>query len=281
MLFDLHCHSNLSDGVLSPEDLVSRAHEHGVTHLALTDHDCVLGIDRATVQAKALGMSLISGIEYSSQWSKRGVHIVGLGIDHNHPVIKASVEQQFILRQDRAEAIAVKLAKVGIPDALAGAKAYASADGLIARPHFAHFLVEQGHVSSVNQAFSRYLGQGKPADVKLAWPEMETVLGWIHAAGGLAVLAHPDKYKLTRTKQRALINAFVTLGGDAMEVLSGSAQPGAADYLAKLARERDLLASCGSDFHSPDQPWQELGRFGEMPANCEPIWEKLLTISAA
>lgn len=271
-LYDLHAHSNVSDGILSPEMLVSRAKDKGVDVLALTDHDTVAGLARAREAAAEQGLRLIDGIEFSCNWGKIGVHIVGLAVDPASAVIQQAVGEQCRIRELRAEKIAERLHKLGLPGALAGARALAG-EAVLGRPHFAQFLVDTGAVKSLNQAFKKYLGAGKPGDVKHMWPAMETAIDWIRAAGGVAVLAHPHKYNLTRTKICALASDFAAAGGRALEVLSGRQEPGVAEDLARIARERGLYASCGSDFHMPDQPWQELGAFGTMPALCKPVWE--------
>lgn len=251
---------------------MSRARAQGVSTLALTDHDTLDGLERAHRAAQAEGVTLIPGIEFSSQWGRGGVHIVGLSLDTAHPALLAAVARQRQAREERALAIAERLEKLGIPHALEGARQVA-AGGQIGRPHFARFLVEQGVVRDMGAAFKKFLGAGKPADVKFAWPDMTTVIEWIHGAGGLAVLAHPKKYPLTRTKMCALIHDFAEAGGDALEVISGQQPAGQADDLARIAQQTGLAASCGSDFHRPEAPWQELGNFGPLPGGCTPVWE--------
>lgn len=274
MIFDLHCHSNFSDGVLSPEDLVARAKSRGVSVLAITDHDTIAGVEIAQKASADLGIKLIPGIEFSSQWGKSGVHIVGLGVDPNARELLAAVAHQDEARNLRSEAIAVKLARAGFPNALQGAREL-SGKGTLGRPHFAQYLVNIGAVKNINAAFKKYLGTGKPADVKYDWPVMDKVIAWIHAAGGVAVLAHPAKYELTRMKMCALVDSFANAGGEAVEVISGM-QPAALTLdLARIVNGKSLYASCGSDFHAPDQPWQELGSFGELPAESKPVWKLL------
>ncbi len=272
MIYDLHSHSDRSDGILSPQALMSRARAQGVSVLALTDHDTVAGLAVARQAAAVEGVTLIDGIEFSSQWGKGGVHIVGLGIDPACAVLQEAIARQQRARDERAQAIAGRLAKMGVNEPLAGARNLAGGPA-VGRPHFARLLVEQGFVRDVSAAFKRYLGSGKSADVAYRWPPLEEVVAWIHAAGGLAVLAHPAKYKLTRTRLRGLVAAFAEAGGDALEVISGQQAPGLASELASLAERYGLAASCGSDFHSPDQPWQELGHFGTMPDHCRPVWQ--------
>lgn len=274
MIFDLHCHSNQSDGILSPEDLLSRAKTKGVDVLALTDHDTIAGLTSARQAADLHGVRLINGIEFSSQWGKGGVHIVGLGVDTTSSSLQRAISAQQDARTQRAEAIAERLQKAGFSAALEGAQSIAG-DALVGRPHFAQWLVKIGAVANVNAAFKKYLGAGKPADVKYQWPDMSHIIDWIHGAAGVAVLAHPFKYDLTRTKMCALIGDFKARGGDALEVISGHQAAGVAEDLARIAEANHLYASCGSDFHMPDQPWQELGNFGVLPERCRPVWQLL------
>lgn len=274
MKFDLHCHSYFSDGILSPEMLVSRAKEREVDVLALTDHDTIAGLFLAQKAAAECGIQLINGIEFSSQWGKGGVHIVGLGFDVESPDLIAAIMAQNASRSGRAEQIAARLAKAGITGSLEGAQALAG-NAYVGRPHFAQYLVSIGAVNNINAAFKKYLGTGKPADVKYEWPAMVTIIQWIHAAGGVAVLAHPCKYDLTRTKMCALIKDFAAAGGDALEVVSGMQAHPVTEDLARIAEANGLAASCGSDFHHPNQPWQELGCFPALPETCRPVWELL------
>lgn len=279
-VYDFHCHSDQSDGVLSPEHLVARAKDHGVNCLALTDHDTVAGIARARAHAVGKDITLVAGIELSTQWQGRGVHIVGLDIDVFSPVIVMAVERQSQARELRAITIADRLDKAGIHGALEGARTFAG-DASLARPHFARFLVESGAVSNMSQAFKRFLGTGKPGDVKSQWPDICTAVGWIRDAGGVAVLAHPAKYKLTRTKLCVLTQLFAEAGGRAIEVVSGKQPVGLAENLAKIAHQFQLAGSCGSDFHVPDQPWQELGCGSRLPAGVPPVWELLSSLKKA
>lgn len=271
LLYDLHCHSTASDGVLSPADLVTRAHTKGVTHLALTDHDTVGGLAEAAAVAAELGLQLINGIEISSQWQGINIHIVGLNIDIKASSLATLIESQHRARAERAEEIARRLAKLGFENCLQGAARYAGGD-LLGRPHFARYLVEIGAVSSVNQAFKKYLGNGKAGDVKQGWPEFEQVIQAIKEAGGIAVLAHPLRYGLTITKLRRLLEYFVKHGGQGLEVVSGQQSSNETETLVGLGERFSLYASCGSDFHVPDQPWQDLGGFGKLPAPCTPVW---------
>lgn len=271
MIYDLHTHSNASDGILTPEALVSRALVRGVTHLAITDHDTLSALPQAYSHAKASGLDLISGIEFSTQWRGRGVHLVGLNMDLSGPSLLAAVHSQAEARTTRALEIARRLEKLGIPDVWAGARQFAGSEAL-GRPHFAQYLMHKGYVPSMQAAFKKYLGAGKAGDVQQCWLEPEEIVAAITDAGGIAVLAHPLKYSLTHTKLRALVTDFSEWGGQAMEVISGQQNSMDTQLMARVAQQYQLYASCGSDFHVPDRPWQELGAFGKLPESCTPVW---------
>lgn len=269
---DLHCHSTASDGALAPAELVARAHERGVTHLALTDHDTLNGLAEARSAARNLGMTLIAGIELSCVWQRQTIHVVGLDFDPVQPAFLAAVKAQEESRWLRADAIAQRLSALNVEDLLARATAQAEGD-VPGRPHFARVLVEAGIVKDMAQAFQRHLGAGKRGDVKAFWPDLETVVQWITAAGGIAVVAHPRKYKLTATKLRALVTDFQAAGGEAIEVSTSGQSSGDLGFLAELCRRQKLLASQGSDFHFPSG-WSELGRMMALPEGLEPVWER-------
>lgn len=275
VIADLHTHTNASDGILRPDELVSRAKLQGVDLLAITDHDTVAGLKDAKAAADAVDLAFVGGIEVSCQWRGKGIHIVGLGIDAENPELLAAVASQAQVRQRRAIVIADRLEKVGLAGALEGAKAIAG-DAEIGRPHFARFMVDQGFSRTVDQAFKRYLGNGKIGDVKQEWPEIPPMVAAIQAAGGRAVLAHPDKYKLTRSKLRECLTDFKACGGNAMEVVSGQQTPNITRDMAQLCQRFELLASCGSDFHHPNAGWQELGRFDKLPPELTPVWHDWL-----
>lgn len=275
MLYDLHCHSDHSDGELSPEQLVDLARERGVTCLAITDHDTDSGYRRARLYCEAESdvPRLISGIELSCVWRKFSIHVVGLNLNVDHPPYVEALARQAQARERRAETIAHKLQKKsGLPDLLPAARRLA-AGSTIGRPHFAAAMLEQGLVSDLNAAFKRYLGAGKCGDVKTEWPELAEVVQWIVEAGGVAVLAHPLKYKMTRTKLRQMLTDFGECGGRAVEVASGSSDTAEVQYVARLARELGLLASAGSDFHGRKMPWNQLGRVAAIPADNPCVWE--------
>lgn len=269
MIVDLHCHTTASDGALSPADLVDRAVQQGVNVLAITDHDTVDGL--LQLPAAPADIEMVSGVELSCTWGKRLIHVVGLNIQIDSEPLITGLRQQQQSRQLRAELIAEKLEKYGF----SGAYDYVSAlagGGQIGRPHFARFLVEKGYVANEKQAFKKFLGAGKPGDIKTTWPSMATAVEWICASGGVAVLAHPHHYKLTTTKLYALTTDFRAAGGRAVEVISGQQPRDRTQYLLQLVERFDMLASIGSDFHRPGQAWNELGQMGELPGRCRPVW---------
>ena len=267
--YDLHCHSIASDGVLSPTELVHRAYAQGVNVLALCDHDTISGIDEAEIAAKEVGIEFITGVEISTNWEGKGIHIVGLNFDKTHPKMTALLQSQKALREKRAVEIGDKLEKAGIPHAYEGAKALA--DGEVTRAHYARYLVQIGKVSNDAQAFKRYLGQGKLAFVKAEWIDIPTAIETIHASGGIAVIAHPLRYNMTGKWVRRLIVDFKQWGGDGMEVADSGQTKDQRQYLARLANEYDLAASLGSDFHFPCG-WIELGKNLFLPEEVKSIW---------
>ena len=271
MLADLHTHTTASDGELSPEQLITRAKAAGISLLSITDHDTVAAY-KSLREYKETDMRLVYGIELSSVWRKTGVHIIGLNIDPDCAELNSAIKAQQNARYERAKTIAQKLTKLGFTGTLEGALKIAKGTAL-GRPHFAHFLVESGQVKTISIAFKKYLGQGKPGDVRENWPSLETVTGWISTAGGTAVLAHPAKYKLSNLRLQELLKDFCAANGHGLEVISGQQDDGLTKRLGKLAQQYGLLASCGSDFHRPGQPWAELGRGTALPSGCAPIWE--------
>ena len=269
--YDLHSHSTASDGTLSPAALVRLAAEAGVQVLALTDHDTVAGIREARDVAKASGVQLVSGVEISVTWSRQTVHIVGLNIDIESRTLEDGLRSLRDFRDWRAREIGRRLEKAGIRDAYAGALAHSNGT-LVSRTHFARMLVERGVVEDERKVFKHFLVQGKPGHVPGEWAPLEDALAWIHQAGGEAVIAHPARYKMTRTKLRRLFGEFQELGGEAIEVISGSHGRDDCVSMAKHTNDFGLLASAGSDFHSPENPWIALGRLPLLPGDCRPIW---------
>lgn len=269
MRFDLHTHTTASDGELSPAELLLRATDQGLTHIAITDHDTVAGYTDLEVPE---GLSLIPGIEFSSRWRKIGVHIVGLNIGLDHPALTQAIAQQQQVRVERAQTIAERLMKLGIEDPLPAVTALAGGSN-IGRPHFARHLVATGKVKNIREAFKKYLGAGKAGDVKQTWAPFDEVVGWINNAGGIAVLAHPAHYRLTQSKLQELVADFADADGASIEVVSGSQEPTVTRKLSSLCNDFDLHASVGSDFHRADARWAELGRFAALPDTCQPVWD--------
>lgn len=270
--YDLHTHSSASDGSLSPEILVQRAIEQNVDVLALTDHDGVEGLDQAIQAAATTQLTVIPGVEISVSWGNQTFHIVGLNIDHKHEALQQGLYELRQYRVERAKEIARRLAKAGIDNAFEGASRYAS-PVMLGRVHFAKFLVEHHHAKDIQDVFKRFLVRNKPGYVPGEWTSLEQAVNWINAAGGQAVVAHPARYKMTATKRRRLLAEFCELGGVGLEVVSGRQHPEEIKVLAKLTNEFNLLASCGSDFHSPNE-WSELGQITTLPSNVEPIWTR-------
>jgi predicted metal-dependent phosphoesterase TrpH len=269
--YDLHTHSTASDGTLTPAALVSRAVAKGVDVLALTDHDTLDGLAEAHAAADAWGLTLSPGVEISVSWGGRTIHIIGLGVDAEAEALRSGLARLTEYRQWRAEEIGRRLAEAGIEGALEGAQAFAGAR-MIGRTHFARFLVRQRRAASVRDVFKHYLVKGKPGHVAGDWASLEDAVGWIRAAGGQAVIAHPARYRFTRSKLLRLIGEFKELGGVGIEVVSGSHSRDEYLVYARHARENDLLASAGSDYHGPENPWVDLGRLPPLPAGCTPIW---------
>ncbi len=272
-LHDLHSHSTASDGTLSPSELVAHASEAGVRVLALTDHDTTAGLVEADQAAREHGLTLVPGAEVSVTWHGRTVHVLGLQLDRESPQLLEGLARLRAFRDWRALEIGRRLEKHGIQGAYAGARRLASGT-IVSRTHFARYLVEQGVASNIREVFRHFLVKNKPGYVQGRWASLAEAVGWIRAAGGQAVVAHPARYRLTASKLRALLHEFVDCGGEGLEVVSGSHSPEDARIMATYAREIGLLASSGSDFHGPDQASSnKLGGIAELPQGCTPIWE--------
>lgn len=273
---DLHCHSTVSDGHFAPADVARRAHAGGVTLWALTDHDELGGQQEAKRTAEALGMAYLSGVEISVTWASRTVHIVGLGIDPTNTTLIDGLARTRSGRAARAEAIGEQLAALGVPDAYRGALKYVSNPDMISRTHFARFMVESGYATSTQDVFSRYLGDGKAGNVPHRWSKLADAVGWIQAAGGEAIVAHPGRYDYTPLEFDALFAEFIDLGGKAIEVVTGSHTPDQYREYADVARRFGFEASRGSDFHAPGEGRVDLGTLPQLPADLKPVWERWL-----
>lgn len=272
MRYDLHTHSLHSDGTLAPAELVRRAHANGVEVLALTDHDVTDGLAEAADAARGLGLTFIPGVEISVTWMNQTLHIVGLNIDPAHPELQAGLAGLREFRHWRAQEIDRRLAKKRIVGALDGAARHAKG-AILSRTHFARFLVEQRHARDMAQAFKLFLARGKPAHVSGRWAPLGDAVRWIRGAGGVAVIAHPARYKLTAGKLRKLLGEFRDCGGQAIEVVAGRHDADTARHFAVVAQEHGLLASVGSDYHGPEGGWGDLGRVAPLPDGCTPVWE--------
>lgn len=269
---DLHCHSYHSDGSLAPAELVKRAHQQGVNVLALTDHDELDGLSEARREALKLGVYFVNGVEVSVSWEATTIHIVGLGFNPNDAVLKQGLESIRQERIRRAKKIAEKLEKCGIPNVWQEVTEEAGFES-VTRTHFARYLVDNGHAKDMQQAFKRWLGRKGKAFVSGHWVTLSEALQWIHNAGGVSVIAHPIRYKMTNAKMEKLIKEFKQHGGTGIEVVASRYTVQDKAYVASLARRYDLLASVGSDFHSPGNPYIELGQNLELPIDCRPLWE--------
>lgn len=273
--FDLHAHSTVSDGLLSPADLVRRAAERGVTALALTDHDEVSGFAAARAAADEAGIRVIAGVEVSVTWHDTTVHVVGLGVDPEDAALATGLAAIRSSRTTRASRIAESLDAIGIRGSLEGAYRYAANAELVGRTHFARFLVEAGISPDVKTVFRHYLAAGKPGYVPHRWAALADACAWIRGAGGVAVLAHPARYKVSRREMDSLVGEFKAAGGEAIEVISGNHDAAQAAAFARVARAHGLAASRGSDFHGPGEGYAELGRLAALPADLEPVWARL------
>ncbi len=269
MIYDLHSHSSASDGALEPDALLLHAAESGVDALAITDHDTLAAFGR--IDSPFPVPRLIPGIELSTTWRNIGVHIVGLNVDPASEILRRGVRKQQQSRSERAHIIARRLCSKGLPNMLDAVLQIADGEPAC-RPHFAEYLVSSGIAKDTKAAFRKYLGAGKPGDVRHCWASLPEVVSWIVQSGGTAVLAHPAKYRLTKTKLRDLASDFRGAGGTAIEVVCGQQSPNTTTHLAQLSRDLDLAASCGSDFHSSDNCWSRPGGFPPLPNDVRPVW---------
>jgi predicted metal-dependent phosphoesterase TrpH len=270
-VIDLHTHSNCSDGALTPTQLVERAVAAGVDVLALTDHDTVAGLTEAQREADRHGLTMVPGVEISASWRAQSIHVLGLWIDPASDPFKLQLRGQADLRRARMYNICGRLAKLGLPgDELLSA--VEAQPGLPTRAHLAEALVAGGHIARAEDAFRKYLGKGKAAHVAADWPPLAQIVAWIRAAGGIASLAHPVRYALSAGARRQLLADFAAAGGEALEVVTGGNGAQHADAAAMLAVKFGLKGSVGSDFHSPRQIWNPLGRSLKLPDCVVPVW---------
>jgi hypothetical protein len=272
---DLHCHSTASDGTLSPAEVVRRAHANGVDLLALTDHDELLGIADAAAEAADIGLRFVPGVEISVSWLDQTLHIVGLGVDPANQALISGLAQVRGGRDGRAMRIGDELARIGIHGAFEGALRYVGNPALVTRAHFARYLVEIGVAKNVHDVFLHYLARGKPGYVEHVWATLEDAVGWIKGAGGLAVVAHPGRYRLSCAEMNMLFEQFRDLGGEAVEVSCGAHDGGQLLAFARMARKYGLLASRASDFHGPEDSPIDLGRASPLPPDLTPVWTRL------
>lgn len=269
---DLHCHSVVSDGTLTPEALAERAKANGVNLWALTDHDELGGQERAKNAAKAFNIDYLAGVEISVTWMGQTIHIVGLGIDSEHHGIVEGLRRTREGRGNRAKQMSEQLLKVGIPGAYEGALHYAGNHQLISRTHFARYLVEQGVCKDTEQVFKNYLVEGKPGYIPHQWATLGDAVAWIKAAGGVAVIAHPGRYHFNALQTEELYKYFKDIGGLGIEVITGSHTPDQYQTYRKIAQHYGFLASRGSDFHDPNESHIDLGALPHLPDHLTPVW---------
>jgi predicted metal-dependent phosphoesterase TrpH len=269
---DLHCHSNVSDGVLAPAAVAAYARKGGVDVWALTDHDEVGGIKAARTAANGLGMRFVPGVEISVTWGGETVHVVGVQIDEDAPALAQGLAATRNGRDARGREIAAQLEQAGIPDAYQGAIKYVGNPDLLSRTHFARYLVEIGACNSTAEVFRKYLTEGKPGYVPHRWASLADAVGWIRQAGGIPVIAHPGRYRFTQLAEGALFDEFKQLGGNAIEVVTGSHTPDQYQTYAEVARRYGFLASRGTDFHAPGESRVEFDKLPPLPPGLTPVW---------
>ena len=272
---DLHCHSTVSDGTLSPEALAARASAQGVELWALTDHDEISGLQRARAAAAEHGLATLTGVEISVTFAGATVHIVGLGFQADDPELVQGLARTRGGRSERARDMSAELARVGIEGAFEGALKYVGNPDLVSRTHFARYIVERGICSDTNEVFRHYLAEGKPGYVPHRWASLGDAVQWIVGAGGIAVIAHPGRYPFSPTEEFALFSEFKRHGGQGVEVVTGSHTVAEYEEYAGMALEFDLLASRGSDFHAPGESRTDLGALPWLPGTLKPVWEAL------
>ncbi len=271
MKADLHNHSYYSDGVLSPSEVVNLANESGCNLFSLTDHDTTDGLDEAIEAAAELSLNLITGVEISAFWRNMTIHIVGLDIDVDNQFLQAGLQHNQALRAERAEKISLGLRRAGIADAMDKTKAL-SKTPMLTRTHFAQMLIQEGYCKDMKTVFRRFLVGKKPGGVRVQWKEFDEVIGWIHSAGGKAVLAHPFRYRMTNTKIKKMLLEFKEAGGDGMEVVTATSTPDEMHWSEQWAKEFNLLSSCGSDFHGWPNQRIKMGQLADLPKPSNEVW---------
>ncbi|MEI7611785.1 MAG: 3',5'-nucleoside bisphosphate phosphatase [Betaproteobacteria bacterium] len=273
LTIDLHCHSTASDGLLSAAEVARRASGNGVELFSLTDHDDLSGLAAARAVADEVGMRFVTGVEISIEWGGLQVHILGYNFDAEALALNAGLTAIRSGRIERARRMSDELEKVGIHGSFDGAMRYAGNPTLVSRAHFARYLVESGVCRDVRSVFDAYLVPGCPGYVDHRWATLEESVGWIVEAGGIASIAHPGRYKFSRPEMRLLIEDFKKCGGQALEIVSGSHSAENLAVFGRLARDYQMMASCGSDFHGPGESFVDLGKIAPLPAGLTPIWE--------
>ncbi len=274
--FDFHCHSTVSDGLLPPHAVAERAAANGVDLWSLTDHDDLGGQGAAREAAEALGMRFVSGVEISIEWKDRPIHIVGLGVEVVHPALCGGLDALRSGRLERARRMGEALAAIGIPGVFDGAMRYVTNPSLISRAHFGRYMVSIGIARDLPSLFLHYLTPGKPGYVDHRWATLEEAVGWISAAGGVAVVAHPGRYKMSGAGMRRFLDDFRDVGGQGIEVTCGSHSPDHVMHFARLARHYAFHASRGSDFHGPQESYVDLGRLPALPEDLKPVWRLVI-----
>lgn len=270
--FDFHCHSTVSDGLLPPQEVARRAAANGVDLWALTDHDDLGGLAIAKATAEEAGIDFVNGVEISIEWKGVPIHIVGLGFDAAHPALFGGLDSLKAGRLDRAKRMGDALAAIGIPGVYEGAVCFATNPSLISRAHFARYMVSIGIARDVPSVFQYYLTPGKPGYVDHRWASLEEAIGWINTAGGVAVVAHPGRYKMSGGDMRKFLDDFKEMGGQGIEVTCGSHSPDHVMHFARLVRHYALHASRGSDFHGPTESYVDLGKLPQLPEDLKPVW---------
>lgn len=276
---DLHCHSNVSDGILTPKQLVEHAAGRGVRAMALTDHDDTDGLIEARQEAAKHGIHFINGVEISVTWHGRTLHIVGLNINPDHPPLAEGLAKIREGRHTRAVGMAKGLEKVGIEGSLEGAYRYAE-KGIISRTHFARYIIEKGLAKDMRSVFKKYLIKGKPGYFEHQWASLAEAVTWIVGSGGVAVIAHPGRYDLGRTNRLLLMGEFRSFGGTSIEVVTGSHTPDQYQEFAKMAHQFGFTSSMGSDYHGPAQGYREMGQLPYLPSGCVPVWQQWSDVAA-